>query len=430
MTIYVNQNIPPVGNQIANLLPFSTYTIPIKNVKIEKDTENVFIESNINFVFNDNILSLPTQFMNPSINIIRHSHHHDLDVSITNGYQNLMVLLATGATGETGSFGISETTAFNIYDESLKKGIYDYDLIILNGNTATTGVTSGSLEDPSDVVSFSISTYAVTLTTIKKNKSTGVITMPPSGTSTAFIPSSNNYSFTIDKVPKRKKYHFYKLTVNAFFAFNPGNTPLIDISIQRSNGDQVLNSNQHLLKFTGDVFLKFDLGINLSVVDMLPSDSYTVTFINNSLMDVPIGYYSTVIELIDKRSFNQDYPLLGADDALSIAPYNIVSIPLTVNVKKDTKKIKLIFTGDVYNNEQGNILYNIRREDKSLMNNAQLYGVLQIDLPYLYPFEYNNTVMVVDEQPEKGLRNYYLDIISLDNQTINCDYYCFTAQQK
>ncbi|AYV76051.1 MAG: hypothetical protein Terrestrivirus4_99 [Terrestrivirus sp.] len=399
--IYTQDSFPPLGVSDSTITKNNNKTISLKNINVSHGG-SVFIETNIN------LLCSSSGINNVLIDVLRDGK----SICSGSGNQNLIdVRFLTKPSINK----FSQCAAFNIVDTDINCGQYDYDIVLSLADNS----------NPVDIISYSIVARSIDKANISVNQQ-----FSPLGSPVLTLPSSSSKSFVV-YAPKLKNKCNKNNKIRLVFNFNfIAEEPQFQLDIVRDDNSSVIGGTQTILNFPVNltpVASTVEVGINFSVVDDNPLDSYTFILTNASPLPASIDFFSIVAELVDV-SRTQEFPSPLTGDALTIQPYSLQTIPVNIFVKCPDSVVKLTFVGNLNIVGAANFLYNIRSENRSLMNGPQLSNFFGASNSMLN-VETNSTVMTVDEYPYQGNNTYYIDIISISNHPQGIDYYCFTAEQ-
>jgi hypothetical protein len=401
VNIYTNQSFPALGVPVTTLLQNDNYNITINNVVVER-TGQVLIEANFSwFIVGQTSILIDVQ---------RDS------VSITNGPQQLYFkpLIFVGP-----AFPYVIDNTIEVVDTTAPKGTHTYTIVL----------TSSVAQTYSQILS-----YSTNVKTFDKETNQVFVNQqfPAFGTSDAIILSPQ---VAQDVVLPIKKYGG-AVKLNVAFNFDTFINPiLIDINILREDGTSVTNNFQSVLNTGGpSTTLQLEDNLNLSIIDEIGSDSYTLQILNKSSDVVNVDFYCFSAEVSKiKNTFTvmQNIPAVGSPDALTVRPYSSINIPIEVNVNKETKAIDFVLSANLSGSIGTGIqyLYNIKRDDISITNGSQLNFAVTGTPLFSDTVEVNTTAIAVDQNPTPGKCKYSVDIINLTNVSLGVDYISFIAEQ-
>ena len=139
--------------------------------------------------------------------------------------------------------------------------------------------------------------------------------------------------------------------------------------------------------------------------------------------------------MVSKKFYvNQNYPIITAPSAVTIAPNGSYILTLTANVHSDCHKdqadINFIsnFTPSTTSSTPGSTRYNVQidvqRDGTSIINGKQ--NLIQILI--VSPLSVSPVFKVIDTNVKKGCHTYTITLFNSDpTYNLEVDYYCFSV---
>ena len=384
--MYARQNFPPLGQPVVTLAGNQSYSIRINDVKV-KARDQVLIETNV-------MISFGAPSATVSADLLRDGF------SIINGPQTL-----TSHPSTTAAFsGITYSLAINFLDEP-GSGCRnpEYTLVIIN-NAGSTPIQ--------------IQSYAATAKVKRRADVTALQSYPAAGTTASTIAAGGSQTYNLP-APQTGR----EVKLNANFNLITNHYANLSIEVLRADGTSVTNGPQTLISVTGNSST-FEENTNFVVVDPTPSSEYTFRLTNGSVDAVDVDFYTFTAEAYESEVY-QAFPVTGLS-ALTIPSNGHVALP--VRVKSSCPVQIMMVASAIFTLPIGaNLLFNIRKGDKSLTNGPQFLFQFPA-LPVTDTIEINVTALAADERPDRGTNEYTVDVINVGTNAVAFDYLTVLAQ--